>query len=340
MVTEHMEAIQKAKSILDQAGVVGFPTETVYGLAARIDLPEAVRRIFTTKERPFFDPLIVHVYSLAQAKTLTSHWGKISEALAGKFWPGPLTLVLPRSENVNPMITSGLESVGIRMPAHTVALEILREVNVPLAAPSANKFGKTSPTKAEHVRSEFSAENVFVVDGGDCTVGIESTVLLVKENGMIPQLSILRKGAILQSEISNFLNSAGLAHVFTDKVDKKESPGHMKHHYMPAIPFILVKKSDITMDEILHEVNQQLAVLPDEIESIKIFKPSQGVKSAEVLNLSADSVIAAREFYHSLRRAAESGQDCIVFYKTPLHEGDRWEPLFDRLTKAASLVIE
>ncbi len=334
------KTIKTAALILEEGGVIGFPTETVYGLAARIDIPSAIEKIFTTKERPFFDPLIVHVHSVDQAKKIAAHWGLTVDVLAKVFWPGPLTMVLPKTSSVNPMITSGLESVGIRMPEHPVALDILRQVNVPLAAPSANKFGKTSPTKAEHVRNEFRSENVFVVDGGDCAVGIESTVLLVKEKSDITELAILRKGSVLQQDIEKVLNQTGLPFKFVERIDKKESPGHMKHHYMPSVPFILCKSEQKSLDEILAEVNSKIMQLPDEVESIKIVKPKSGIKSAQVLKMSSDPVLASREFYNLLRESANHGKDCIVFYKTQLHDGVRWEPLFDRLTKAASIVIE
>lgn len=331
--------IKTATLILEEGGVIGFPTETVYGLAARIDIPTAIEKIFTTKERPFFDPLIVHVHSIEQAQKLTSYWGTTAETLARNFWPGPLTLILPRSSYVNPMITSGLDSVGIRMPAHPVALEILRKTNVPLAAPSANKFGKTSPTRAQHVVDEFKNQ-VFVVDGGDCQVGIESTVLLVKEKAEQTDLAILRKGHVLQADLEKALKKEGINFNFVQVTDKKESPGHMKHHYMPPIPFILCRSQKKDLGQILTEVNEKINLLPDEIESIKIVKPKTGIRSAEVLKLSDDPVLASREFYNSLRESAQQGKDCIVFYQTDRHDDIRWEPLFDRLSKAASIVVD
>lgn len=333
------EAIAKAKEILDEGGVIGFPTETVYGLAARIDIPSAIEKIFLVKERPFFDPLIVHVASVEQAQKVTSYWGPAAQALAESFWPGPLTLILPRDPSVNLMITSGLDSVGIRMPNHPVALEILKEVGIPLAAPSANKFGRTSPTSASHVRVEFKNENVFVVDGGDCEIGIESTVLLVKDFPGNIQLSILRRGHILRSDIEAVLKNKGLSFEFIEQVDKKESPGHMKHHYMPSVPMIVCKDPKRDVINVLHEVNQKMEQLPDEVESIKIIKPKGGIKTAAVLKLSQDPLLATREFYGKLREAAAQGSDCILFYQEPHQSGERWESLFDRLNKAASLIL-
>lgn len=333
------EAIAKAKEILDQGGVVGLPTETVYGLAARIDIPTAIEKIFLVKERPFFDPLIVHVSSIAQAKKLTAFWGPASQALAEAFWPGPLTIVLPKHDSVNQMITSGLDTVGIRMPDHPVALELISEVGVPLAAPSANKFGRTSPTSASHVRVEFKKENVFVVDGGDCQIGIESTVLLIEQLPEKVQLSILRRGYVLRADIESVLKQSGIQYEFAEAVDKKKSPGHMKHHYMPRIPLIICTDEQKKPEAILSEINRKISELPEEIESIKITKPKNGIKTFSILRLSNDPVLATREFYGKLRETADEGSDCILFYRGQLHSGERWESLFDRLNKAASIII-
>lgn len=332
--------LAKAEIILNEGGVVGLPTETVYGLAARIDIPAAVEKIFSTKERPFFDPLIVHVASIEQAKKVSAYWGPAAQALAESFWPGPLTMILPRDNSVNPLITSGLESVGIRMPQHPLALQLIQQVGVPLAAPSANKFGRTSPTSAAHVRAEFKNENVFVIEGGDCQIGIESTVLLVRHrpDGVV-LLSILRRGHILRSDIEQALDEKGIDFEFMEAVDKRESPGHMKHHYMPPVPLIVCMDRKRSPQSILEEVNQKITQLPDEIESIRIIKPQNGIHSFGLLTLSKDPLIATREFYAKLREVAAQGVDCIIFYREADQQGERWESLFDRLNKAASLIL-
>jgi L-threonylcarbamoyladenylate synthase len=334
-------AITDAVRRLAEGGVVGMPTETVYGLAARIDLPSGIEAIFRVKERPFFDPLIVHVHSLDQVHDLTGGFSEVAQILARAFWPGPLTLVLPKAAAVNEMITSGLDSVGIRMPRHPVALELLRAVDVPLAAPSANKFGKTSPTSAEHVRKEFAAENVLVLDGGASEIGIESTVLSVKQVGARTELAILRPGHVLKSEIESALASAGtpLTYVFVDKLDRKASPGQMKHHYMPAVPLILCEDPTLSEAELRTEISRRLSELPEQIEEVKIVKPVSGIRQLATLKLSEDPVIAARNFYADLRRVGESGADCMVLYRTDSHRGERWQSLYDRIEKAASLRI-
>lgn len=331
--------IQKAAEILAQGSVVGMPTETVYGLAARIDLPAGIEAIFKTKERPFFDPLIVHISDFQQLKQVTASFSAVAQALADKFWPGPLTMVLPKNPHLNSMITSGLETVGVRMPAHPIALELIREVGVPLAAPSANKFGKTSPTSADHVRQEFRKENVFVLEGGDSQIGIESTVLLVKELQGKNQLSILRKGHVLRSDIEVYLASRGIAFEFVETVDKKESPGHVKHHYMPSVPLILCLDPQRPVGELKKIIQAKISELPDKIEEVSIVKPQGEIQNIAIMKLSEDPVLATRSFYAQLRDLAVQKPDCILLYKEVFHSGERWESLYDRINKAASLVI-
>ncbi|WP_413289795.1 L-threonylcarbamoyladenylate synthase [Bdellovibrio sp. HCB337] len=331
--------ISKAVELLAKGQVVGMPTETVYGLAARIDLPAGIEAIFKTKERPFFDPLIVHVSELSQLQNVTAGFPEVAKALADKFWPGPLTMVLPKNAKLNSMITSGLDSVGVRMPAHPVALDLIRAVGVPLAAPSANKFGKTSPTSAAHVRQEFQKENVFVLEGGDSQIGIESTVLLVKENGGKNTLSVLRKGHVLRSDIEKYLSSQGIAFEFVETVDKKESPGHMKHHYMPPVPLILCLDPKKSLEDLKKLIQSKMSELPDKIEEVAIVKPKGEIHNIAIMKLSEDPLLATRSFYAQLRDLAAQKPDCILLYKEVAHSGERWESLYDRVNKAASLIV-
>ena len=212
--------IQKAVRLLKDEDVVAFPTETVFGLGARIDSDAAVKKIFFTKERPYFDPLIVHVSSIEQAKSCTTDFSHLAAVLAEAFWPGPLTLVLPKSDLISDVITSGLPNVGIRFPSHKIALEIISGVGIPIASPSANKFGRTSPTQANHVRQEFG-DQVFVVESNASEIGIESTVLAVKtvDNNSF-QLCILRKGFITFSQIDAVLKKSSLNYQWLDFLDK------------------------------------------------------------------------------------------------------------------------
>lgn len=333
------QQIDIAVERLQNYEVIAMPTETVYGLAARIDSEVAIKKIFSTKERPFFDPLIVHVVSIEQAKKCVSEWNDIIDFLAKNFWPGPLTLVLPKSDFVSDLITSGLPSVGLRWPKHAIAQELINRVGAPLAAPSANKFGRTSPTKAQHVREEF-ADSVFVIDGDSSEIGIESTVLLVKKQNNIYELSILRKGTILKSQITEVLSSTSFNYQWLEAVDKKESPGSMKHHYMPSIPFVVCRSPQMKISELSNLLNQKLRDLPDEIEGVKIVKPKSDIKKIEFLKLSSDPTQAARELYSQLRAASLRAPDVLCFIQTPAHAGEMWESVFDRLYKAASLILD
>lgn len=346
----HTHSFEKNVQILKDGGVIAMPTETVYGLAARIDIPSAIQKIFETKKRPFFDPLIVHVNSIEMAKACVSEWSPIAQVLAEKFWPGPLTLILPKALHINPMITSGLESVGVRMPRHPLALELISTLGVPLAAPSANKFGRTSPSRAEHVWKEFNVlvdtdthrhqpqEELSILDGGPCEVGIESTVLLVKQQ----QLSILRPGFVSEKEISEALTQAGLTFEFNKNVDKKESPGHMKHHYMPEKPLVLLKDPQNVYhhfpQRLLRSLHGEIIRLPDQWEGVHLKKPKH-LRHGQELKLSVDPAVASREFYHQLRVCAETNCDFIYFTRKRFHQQPEWEALMERISKAASVTL-
>lgn len=330
--------LKKYVDLLENSGVVGFPTETVYGLAARIDRPAGIENIFTTKERPFFDPLIVHVASIEQAKSLTTSWTVATEVLAQSFWPGPLTLVLPKTTAVNSMITSGLETVGVRQPKHPLALQLISEVGVPLAAPSANKFGRTSPTTAEHVRGEFG-NKVEVLDGGPCPVGIESTVLSVAQNGEDVRLQVLRPGAITPPMLRAALEQRGLRVLFEKTKEARLAPGQMKHHYMPEIPLILSSSDLMTSSEVTDEANQKLKNLPDVVEGVRLRKPAGLLTKAALLQLSEDPTLAARELYSQLREASQGNADHLICFLKRSQIGDEWSGVLDRLKKAASLIL-
>lgn len=338
------EQMQQAVHLLNQEDVVAFPTETVYGLAARIDSDLAIKKIFSVKQRPFFDPLIVHVSSIEQAKTCTTDWNQLVDLLAKKFWPGPITFVIPKSKNISDRITSGLQDVGLRWPSHPLAQELIEKVGIPLAAPSANKFGRTSPTRAEHVRHEFGTD-IFVMDAGASEIGIESTVLSIKavnkksieENF---QLFILRKGFITQSQISEYLKTTGLRIEWLISADKSASPGHMKHHYMPSIPFVICRNSAMKLSELSKILNKKLPELPDEVEGVKIIKPKSEIKKIEFLKLANDPVLAARDIYSQLRAASLRGPEVLCFIQLPNQAGEMWESVLDRLYKAASLILD
>lgn len=313
--------IQRAVKILREGGVVAIPTETVYGLAAKISDEHALRSIFQVKNRPFFDPLIVHVTSIEEAKKLTSSWSAAVQELAEAFWPGPLTLILPKTTIVSDLITSGLDTVAIRIPKHPVALEIIRQLGEPVAAPSANKFGKTSPSEASHVRQEFG-EQVFVVDGGACDVGIESTIIKVEENAETIGIKFLRYGLIGEHDIQLALRAQKKSIQFSKADSKIEAPGQIKHHYMPVIPLIVIEKHIWNQSsENLELINQQLMT--------HFLNPS-------FLQLSEKPEQAARELYGKLRNCSAKPHDAIVYIKDNHQQGGFWEAIQDRIQRAST----
>ncbi len=341
-------SISEAVRRLKNGEVVAFPTETVYGLGACIDQPLAIEKIFTTKQRPFFDPLIVHVPDTESAKKCFKDWDLFCDHLALSFWPGPLTLVMPKSKLISDMITSGLPNVGVRIPKNETAIQLLQEIGVPLAAPSANKFGQTSPTQALHVEKEFNnflSSQVFVIHDKPSQVGIESTVLFVQKNtdknlAQTYSLSILRKGIILKSDIEKSLAKTTFKHIWNDQIDKKNAPGHMKHHYMPAIPFVICKNPALKLSELSKILNEKLNQLPDIVEGVKIVKPTSNISKIEFLQLSTNPELAAREIYSQLRSASDRKPQVLCLIQMPYHQSELWESIFDRLYKAASLIIE
>jgi L-threonylcarbamoyladenylate synthase len=224
------EEIQKAAQILRSGGLVVFPTETVYGLGANALDPAAVRKIYELKGRPANSPLIVHVRSVAQAKSLAAEWLPEADRLAQQYWPGPLTLVVPKKPFIPDEVTAGLQTVGLRIPRHPMALALLREAGVPIAAPSANRFTQLSPTTAQHVRQAFGNDTPFLLDGGPCEVGLESTVIAVSKEG----LEALRPGMAQVQE-------AALPSEMPEDATHR-SPGQHKRHYSPRTRVLLVNR--------------------------------------------------------------------------------------------------
>jgi L-threonylcarbamoyladenylate synthase len=315
--------LTKARDRLLHGDVVAMPTETVYGLAASIDSEKGLRKIFALKERPFFDPLIVHVGSFKQVKDLVLEWPPLADFVARMFWPGPLTIVVDKSERVNDLITSGLDTVALRYPAHPIAQDLIELAGVPLAAPSANKFGKTSPTSAEHVKEEFPNEDLLILDGGLSDVGVESTVIAIGKKGN--RIEIYRPGAITKEMIESALKKWS-GTVAVEFAHSPASPGHMKHHYMPKIPLAIVSAEE--MDG-LSPVTRKKVIAQTKIARIN---------NALELRLDEDPAIAARELYSEMRRLADSGAD-VIYVKSmdPEERSGLWQAIWDRLSRAASL---
>lgn len=297
---------------------MAIPTETVYGLGGWIRSREGLEKIFSTKERPFFDPLIVHVAGIEEAKKLSSNWTDIHQALAEASWPGPLTLIADKAPEIDSLITSGLGSLGLRCPDHPLTLELLKNIEGGVAAPSANKFGKTSPTSAQHVADEFG-QIVPILDGGPCRVGIESTVAGVKGN----LVEIYRPGFFTAGMLKEILSKAGIK-VDVVYAESPVAPGQLKHHYMPRIPLVLIP------------VDFQWENDREKIEKALGKKFSRPI----FWDQPERSELASRELYESLRKFDAEGFDLILTKKLPLHDHEDWLGIWNRLEKAKSLSLE
>lgn len=314
--------ISQARELLLNGDVVAIPTETVYGLAGWIYSEPGLKKIFSTKERPFFDPLIVHIDSIEKAKTLTSDWTEVHQALASACWPGPLTLIAKKADSINPLITSGLDSVGLRCPRHPETLKLLSQIEGGLAAPSANKFGKTSPTLSSHVFEEFGDE-VAILEGGACEVGIESTVAGVVKDEEGHKVLIYRPGFYTAQSLQKVLDEAGIK----AKVSYAESPvapGQLKHHYMPNIPLVILAENT-DWNEAKSKIEGKLGK--------KVLNPA-------MWGLDSDPRLASRELYQDLRNFSFFGHDLIVIKRDSTQMSEDWNGIWNRLNKAKSFELD
>lgn len=324
------ESIQKAAEVLRAGGLVAFPTETVYGLGADASNDKAVCRIFEAKKRPTFDPLIVHVASVEQARSLWRGVPGAAEALARRFWPGPLTLVLPKAASVSDLVTAGLPTVAVRMPGHDAALALIRALGRPIAAPSANVFGHTSPTSAAHVQEDLGEAVDLILDGGPCVVGVESTVLKIERGVGV----LLRPGGVSIEELSSVLP------VEEPKVPpaKVESPGQLESHYAPWTRFVLLPKS-------FGEFAPEFEAIRKEWEAQKNIAPRVGLlswrvpaehphlESVQTLSAKGDPIEAATNLFQAMRNLDKMHLDFIL--AEPVPSGGIGEAIMDRLRKAA-----
>ncbi len=325
--------IALAGSLLRAGTLVAIPTETVYGLAANAFDENAVRNIFSTKGRPFIDPLIVHVHSLEQAGTLAEIGHPAVEKLANAFWPGPLTLVLPKKKTVPDIVTAGEATVAVRMPAHPLARKILQAAGTPLAAPSANPFGYVSPTTAQHVSDSLGERLTHIVDGGACECGIESTIVLIAE-----KIRILRLGVITREEIQNVLGKDFEVEIGKGLLEKKAeaagtptaqlAPGMLKKHYSPRARVELWEKTipdfGNTPEKTAIVFQMRPKNLPPLPENCDVFWLSE----------DGDQAAVARSVFALLRRLDEIGFSHIRIERSPNHGVGA--AVNDRLSRAAA----
>jgi L-threonylcarbamoyladenylate synthase len=327
---EPHSSIVRAASLLREGKLVAFPTETVYGLGADATNPAAVAAIFAAKERPASDPLIVHLADLEQLASVVTVTPPLALRLAERFWPGPLTLVLPRAELIPPNVTAGGPTVGVRMPASLVAQKLLRAAAVPVAAPSANRFMRTSPTTAAHVLADLDGRIDCVLDGGPCAVGVESTVLDLTTTP--PR--VLRPGAVTLEALREIAPEI-MGPAEADAGAVARAPGQMKRHYAPRTPLVVFAgQGERALAALRAEVEAALAqgkrvgaLLPDDetgaLDGLDV----------RIESLGADLAAISHNLYAALRALDDAGLDLLLTH-TYDDEG-LGLALNDRLRRAA-----
>ena len=327
--------IARAAACLARGGLVAFPTETVYGLGANALDRSAIRRVFAAKERPAHDPLIVHVPSLESAGSLVTTIPEQAHRLAQHFWPGPLTLVLTRSPNVPDEITAGLNTVAIRVPSHPVARALITAASVPVAAPSANLFSRPSPTRAAHVLADLNGRIDIVLDGGDTTVGVESTVVDLSSNGP----TLLRPGAIDIAALRPYLPNITTVEARRSTDDPMPAPGMLDKHYAPRTPFVLYP-GDRTAA--LHAMRRDIAERARRGERVIALAYVEDVAElrtlpVELVNLGSEGApprVAAR-LYAALRESDEA-KGAVILARLVTTPHALTDAINDRLRRAAS----
>jgi L-threonylcarbamoyladenylate synthase len=310
--------VARAAEILRQGGLVAFPTETVYGLGAHALNPTAVARVFEAKGRPWFDPLIVHIADRSQLATLATDFPPIAMKLADRFWPGPLSIVVPKTPEVPDLVTSGLPEVAIRCPDHPVARELLRVSGLPLAGPSANLFGRISPTTAEHVAEQLGDRIDYILDGGPCRVGVESTVVQITNDGV----RLLRPGGVPLEEIESLIGPVLRPDASAAESKPQAGPGMLPQHYAPRTPLVI----DGNVAELARD--RRIGVLAFRTP------PAVSVTACEVLSPRGNLREAAAGFFAALRRLDAQQLDLLV--AESFAEEGLGRALNDRLRRAAA----
>lgn len=301
IVPATQDALRRAAAIIRRGGLVAFPTETVYGLGANALNADAVKRIYEVKERPFASPLIVHASDTEMARSIAVEWPALADVLARQFWPGPLTIVIRKATVIPDLVTAGLPSVGVRVPSNQIAIELIRQSAVPIAAPSANRFTQISPTSAEHVQNSLGDRIDMILDGGPCQVGIESTVVGLRSGGPI----ILRPGMISQSELERATQTHWEREVDLPRLkDVFEAPGQHPLHYAPKTPFYVLEPGA---------------------------EPPAG--RGRILGMPPEREKFAAALYAEMHTADAAGLDWIAIEAPP--ETPEWAGIRDRLRRAS-----
>lgn len=313
--------IEQAIEVLKGGEVIGLPTETVYGLAGNAYNSEAITKIFTVKNRPTFDPLIVHTSSIERVREFVKEIPEQAQLLAKHFMPGPLTLLLPKKEVISDLVTSGLETVAVRIPSHPLALDLLQKLDFPLAAPSANPFGYISPTSAKHVDNQLGDKIKYILDGGECKVGIESSIIGFFDDEIV----VLRKGGLAIEEIEAVV---GKVRIEEHSSSNPKAPGMLKSHYAPRTQLSII--------------NYKSGGVPLSIDSstdvgylgLDKFNANIPIENQLLLSPSGDLSEAAKNLFAYMRLLDARGFDII--YTELLPEKGLGRAINDRIKRATT----
>ncbi len=316
--------IDAAVQALRDGDLVAFPTETVYGLGANAQNPAAVRKIFEAKGRPASHPVIVHLDSPRYLHRWVREVPEPAVRLGERFWPGPLTMVLPRAANVHDIVTGGQDTVAVRVPSHPMAQQLLTAFGGGIAAPSANRYGRLSPTRADHVRDELGDAVRIILDGGECQIGLESTIVACEG----PRVRLLRPGAVTASQLREAVGDL----LIGPDTQSPRVPGSTPSHYAPTTPMSIVPSGEIDAQAAaLSQGGQRIAVLAQRL-------PLKGHKYVTWINAGRRPEQYAQDLYANLRTLDKAGCRQILVQDVPRDE--RWDAVRDRLLRAASNVSD
>jgi L-threonylcarbamoyladenylate synthase len=312
--------IEEAVETLRAGDLVVFPTETVYGLGANASDPAAVRKIFEVKGRPADHPVIVHLDNPRYLHRWVSNMPAAAEKLAARFWPGPLTLILPKAEKVNDTVTGGQDSIGIRVPSHPIAQQLLTAFGGGIAAPSANRFGRLSPTKPEHVRDELGTAIQVILDGGESPIGLESTIVSCLGN----EARLLRPGFITRSQLEQVVGKLAVGGGVVPRVS-----GDRRLHYAPSTPLAIVPSDD------LEKYAGEFVARQEKVAVLAMRPPLDTQRYMTWINAGKKPDTYAHNLYNHLRTLDSAGCSRILVQELPADE--RWAAILDRLQRASGI---
>jgi len=311
--------IEEAVETLRAGDLVVFPTETVYGLGANASDPAAVRKIFQVKGRPTDHPVIVHLDNPRYLHRWVSNMPASAEKLAARFWPGPLTLILPKAEKVNDIVTGGQDSIGIRVPSHPIAQQLLTAFGGGIAAPSANRFGRLSPTKPEHVREELGSAIQVILDGGESPIGLESTIVSCLGN----EAQLLRPGFITRSQLEQVVGKLAVGGV------APRVSGDRRLHYAPSTPLAIVASDD------LERYAGEFVARQEKVAVLAMRPPLDTQRYMTWINAGKKPDAYAHNLYNHLRTLDSAG--CVRILVQELPADERWAAILDRLQRASGM---